>query len=156
MGFRVRDLQTGEEAPLAERKPRGSGQHGTCFVFDQRGLDLARRALSSVPEGAVLVVDELGPVELRGKGHMPVLRKAVGVKTSHGPDSGGPPTPRSCPPRFPVGQPTPMLLMSKRKDPRRFEGLRLWSMKSHPRRQVPDEKNDRSESSHSLLERMKS
>jgi nucleoside-triphosphatase len=77
VGFRVRDLQTGEEAPLARRTTRESGQHGTGFKFDEAGLDLARRALASVPEGAVLVVDELGPVELRGQGHMPALRQAL-------------------------------------------------------------------------------
>ena len=77
VGFSVRDLRTGEEAPLAQRIPRESGQHGTGFVFDQAGQDLARRAVASVPEGAVLVVDELGPVELRGKGHMPALRQAL-------------------------------------------------------------------------------
>ncbi len=77
VGFFVRDLQTDEEAPLARKTSRESGQHGTGFQFDQAGLNLARQALASVPEGAVLVVDELGPVELRGKGHMPALRQAL-------------------------------------------------------------------------------
>lgn len=81
VGFKVRDLLTGEEALLAEEMPRESGQYGTRFVFDQNGLDLARRALASVPaEGAVLVVDELGPVELRGEGHMPMLSKTLTSK----------------------------------------------------------------------------
>ncbi len=80
IGFFVRDLQTGEEAPLARRTSRESGQHGTGFQFDQAGLNLARQALASAPEGAVLVVDELGPVELRGKGHMPALRQALALR----------------------------------------------------------------------------
>lgn len=29
--------------------------------------------------GAVVIVDELGPVELRGQGHMPAVRKALAV-----------------------------------------------------------------------------
>ncbi len=77
VGFSVRDLLTGEEAPLARKTSRESGQHGTGFLFDEVGLELARQALASVPEGAVLVVDELGPVELRGQGHMPALRQAL-------------------------------------------------------------------------------
>ena len=80
VGFCIRDLRTGEEAPLARRTSRESGQHGTGFQFDEAGLDLARRALASVPEGAVLVVDELGPVELRGQGHMPALRQALALR----------------------------------------------------------------------------
>jgi len=77
VGFRIRDLQTGEEAPLARRTSRDSGQHGTGFQFEEAGLNLARKALASVPDGAILAVDELGPVELRGKGHMPALRQAL-------------------------------------------------------------------------------
>ncbi|MEN8165263.1 MAG: nucleoside-triphosphatase [Acidobacteriota bacterium] len=80
VGFSIRDLRTGEEAPLARRTSRESGQHGTGFLFDEAGLDLARQALASVPEGAVLVVDELGPVELRGKGHMPALRRTLALQ----------------------------------------------------------------------------
>ncbi len=80
VGFSIKDLRTGEEAPLARRTSRESGQHGTGFLFDEAGLELARQALASVPEGAVLVVDELGPVELRGQGHMPALRQALALR----------------------------------------------------------------------------
>ncbi len=80
VGFSIRDLRTGDEAALARRTSRESGQHGTGFQFDEAGLNLARRALASVPEGAVLVVDELGPVELRGQGHMPALRQALAAR----------------------------------------------------------------------------
>ncbi len=80
VGFSVRDLRTGEEAPLARKTSRESGHHGTGFLFDEAGLEKARQALASVPEGAVLVVDELGPVELRGQGHMPALRQALALR----------------------------------------------------------------------------
>ncbi len=76
--FRVRDLVTGDEAILARRVERGRGEHGTRFVFSGEGFALAARALARVQPGAVLVADELGPVELRGGGHMPALREALG------------------------------------------------------------------------------
>jgi nucleoside-triphosphatase THEP1 len=77
VGFRVRDLATGAEALLAERAAEGRGEHGTRFRFVREGLELARRALGGVAAGSVLVVDEVGPVELRGDGHMPALRRAL-------------------------------------------------------------------------------
>ncbi|PWB77736.1 MAG: hypothetical protein C3F15_02740 [Holophagae bacterium] len=77
VGFMVRDLATGTEAALAERVERGRGEHGTPFRFAREGLDLARRALGRVAPGSVLVVDEVGPIELRGDGHMPALRRAI-------------------------------------------------------------------------------
>ncbi len=77
VGFLVRDLGTGEEAPLARRTSRETGWHGTAFRFEDEGLTLARTALESAPRDAILVVDELGPVELRGQGHMPALRRTL-------------------------------------------------------------------------------
>ncbi len=77
VGFLVRDLGTGEEAELARRVERDQGQHGTCFRFSEAGFSLASQALARTAPGAVLVVDEVGPVELRGHGHMPALRAAL-------------------------------------------------------------------------------
>jgi nucleoside-triphosphatase THEP1 len=78
-GFRVRDLATGADAALAERVERGRGEHGTAFRFSRQGLELAGRALRAVRAGSVLVVDEVGPIELRGDGHMPALLRALAV-----------------------------------------------------------------------------
>ena len=77
VGFLVRDLATGAEIALAERVERGRGEHGTPFRFAREGLDLAGRALGRAAAGSVLVVDEVGPIELRGDGHMPALRRAL-------------------------------------------------------------------------------
>jgi nucleoside-triphosphatase THEP1 len=77
VGFLVRDLATGAEAALAERVERASGEHGTRFRFAPAGIELARRALAGAAPGNVLVVDEVGPIELRGGGHLPALRKAL-------------------------------------------------------------------------------
>jgi nucleoside-triphosphatase len=77
VGFLVRDLATGAEAVLAQRVERGQGEHGTAYRFSREGLELAARALGGIAAGSVLVVDEIGPIELRGDGHMPALRRAL-------------------------------------------------------------------------------
>ena len=77
VGFRLRDVATGTEAPLARRVASGSGSHGTSFEFDPAGFELAVRALARARDGSVLVIDELGPVELRGDGHWPAVRRTV-------------------------------------------------------------------------------
>lgn len=76
-GFQIIDLASGRQAPLATPRADGRGEHGTGFVFHAEGLTLARAALDSPPQGAVLVADELGPVELRGGGHMATVRRAL-------------------------------------------------------------------------------
>jgi len=75
-GFAIRDLSTGEERPLAE-KVSAKGSFGTTYRFFEDGLSLAKKALGRVRDGDVLIIDELGPVELRGKGHFPALRRAL-------------------------------------------------------------------------------
>jgi len=78
-GFLIRDLSTGEERTLAE-KVSAKGSFGTSYRFFEDGLSLAKKALGRVRDGDVLIIDELGPVELRGKGHFPALRRALKKK----------------------------------------------------------------------------
>lgn len=77
VGFIVHDLSSGDECRLASRASPGAGEHGTGFVFDPGGFALARRALERAPTGSVVVADEIGPVELRGGGHLPALQRAM-------------------------------------------------------------------------------
>jgi nucleoside-triphosphatase THEP1/energy-coupling factor transporter transmembrane protein EcfT len=79
VGFRLRDLASGGEATLAIERGRGEGDFGTRFHFTDEGFALGRGALSRAAPGAVVIVDELGPVELRGHGHMPAVRRALAV-----------------------------------------------------------------------------
>jgi nucleoside-triphosphatase THEP1/energy-coupling factor transporter transmembrane protein EcfT len=78
-GFRVRELESGAEARLARFAGRNGGEFGTRFVFSDEGFALGRSALGRAAPGGVVVVDELGPVELRGDGHMPAVLKAIQV-----------------------------------------------------------------------------
>ncbi|MEJ2580880.1 MAG: nucleoside-triphosphatase [Acidobacteriota bacterium] len=77
VGFRLRDVATGDEAVLAILGERREGDFGTRFRFTDEGFRLGSRALSRVVPGSVVIIDELGPVELRGQGHMPAVRRAL-------------------------------------------------------------------------------
>ena len=77
VGFRLRDIVTGEEAALAILGERSEGEFGTRFRFFDEGFQLGREALARVQPGGAVIVDELGPVELRGAGHMPAVQRAV-------------------------------------------------------------------------------
>ena len=79
IGFRIRDVASGEEAVLATLRERHEGDFGTRFRFADEGFRLGREALSRASSSAVVIVDELGPVELRGQGHMPAVREALAV-----------------------------------------------------------------------------
>jgi nucleoside-triphosphatase THEP1 len=78
-GFVVRDLVSGDESELARLVSRDDGEHGTRFRFHPAGFALAAAALGRADRGDVLVVDELGPLELRGQGHMPAVMRALRV-----------------------------------------------------------------------------
>jgi len=78
-GFRLRDVATGEEATLATQGERSEGDFGTRFQFSEEGFRLGREALSRTVSDSVVIIDELGPIELRGQGHMPAVRQALAV-----------------------------------------------------------------------------
>lgn len=75
--FRIRNIRDGEERPLAVEAPDQEGSFGTSFLFDAGGLRLGEEALGESRDGDFLVVDELGPVELRGGGHFPALQESL-------------------------------------------------------------------------------
>lgn len=76
-GYTVRDVATGEERTLAVKVGERRGEHGTPFRFEPAGFAFTRAALERARAGSVLILDELGPVELRGGGHMPAVRRAL-------------------------------------------------------------------------------
>ena len=76
-GFRLRDVSTGEEVVLATQGERSEGDFGTRFRFSEEGFRLGREALSRSASGTVAIIDELGPIELRGQGHMRAVRRAL-------------------------------------------------------------------------------
>ncbi len=79
VGYRVRDLATGEERPLCSVEPPGIPFRR--FFFSPEGLALANAALArAAREAEVAVVDEVGPLELSGGGFAPGLRALLASK----------------------------------------------------------------------------
>ena len=78
-GFRLRDVSTGEEVGFATRGERGEGDFGTRFQFSEEGFRLGREALSRGAPGSIAIIDEIGPVELRGQGHIQAVRRALAM-----------------------------------------------------------------------------
>jgi nucleoside-triphosphatase THEP1/energy-coupling factor transporter transmembrane protein EcfT len=76
-GFRIRDLASGETGRLAHKVGRGKGDFGSPFEFFDEGFEVGRRALTDLDPGVIVLVDELGPVELRGGGHWPAVEDAL-------------------------------------------------------------------------------
>ncbi len=76
-GYLVRDVASGDERVLAVKVGEERGEHGTPFRFEPAGFAFARAALDRARAGSVLILDELGPVELRGGGHMPAVRRTL-------------------------------------------------------------------------------
>jgi nucleoside-triphosphatase THEP1/energy-coupling factor transporter transmembrane protein EcfT len=76
-GFRIRDVASGETRDLATKVDHGGGAFGTSFDFAEEGFELGRRALEGIHPSSVVLVDELGPVELRGGGHWPGVETAL-------------------------------------------------------------------------------
>jgi len=83
-GFSLRDLATDEEAVLASLADRDKGDFGTRFRFSDEGFRLGRQALSQATPASVVIIDELGPVELRGQGHMQAVRDALATPALRG------------------------------------------------------------------------
>lgn len=73
LGFELEDLATGERMALSERKP-GTKERGG-YVFDPTGLarGLAAIAPAAVTDKELVIVDEVGWLEIRGEGFAPGL-----------------------------------------------------------------------------------
>ena len=70
IGFDAVDVSTGRRAPLLRRFGQADAVHVGAFAFIDEGLRLGRAALDAdaTREADLVVVDEFGPLELRGGG----------------------------------------------------------------------------------------
>lgn len=74
-GYHVRDLMSQEERPLAQRGAQEGAIPLGAFWFHREGIAFGRGALEAALTHQVqlLIVDEVGPLELRGDGWAPLL-----------------------------------------------------------------------------------
>lgn len=64
----IEDIQTGEKETLASTKRIYAGPHTPRYSFSPKGIDFGIRAIDKGASTELLVVDELGHLELRGEG----------------------------------------------------------------------------------------
>ena len=82
IGFNVTDLLTGKDTPFARLSPlkrfRGGESVGD-YAISRRGISFARGAIERAIENRCdwVVIDEVGPLELDGKGLMPAVESAL-------------------------------------------------------------------------------
>lgn len=71
------DLKDGRRLPFLRRGGEADGEQIGSFCFVPRTLETARSLIASADPAEVLIVDEVGPLELAGGGLWPALREVV-------------------------------------------------------------------------------
>jgi nucleoside-triphosphatase THEP1 len=71
------DLKEGRRLPFLRRTGEPDAERTGPFFFVSRTLDLARAIILRAKPGELLIVDEVGPLELSGKGLWPALREVI-------------------------------------------------------------------------------
>jgi len=86
-GYTALDVLTGEEVPFAQlsgNRPSGEEELVGRYFISRNGIEFARRAIEKavVSQCDLVVIDEVGPVELSGRGLMPAVKLALGAEVS--------------------------------------------------------------------------
>jgi len=78
----IADVQSGERETLASIDNSYHGPHTAKYFFNPRGIDFGIQAIDKGTSAAILLVDEIGQLELRGEGftEVPELIKAGKIK----------------------------------------------------------------------------
>ncbi|MCD6532483.1 MAG: hypothetical protein J7L25_00170 [Deltaproteobacteria bacterium] len=83
-GFDLFDLKTGVKCPLARRQADSEGSTITPFQFFDKGLAVGARALDKerCRDTAVIMVDEVGKLELAGEGWARFLDPLLSIRSA--------------------------------------------------------------------------
>ncbi len=80
--YHIQNIQTGEETPLCSTEPDPQKPRYGRFYFEQTGIEkgctIITGALTDPPD--LLVIDELGPMEINNQGWAPAIEKIVEAK----------------------------------------------------------------------------
>lgn len=80
-GIALLDLSSGESKRLANRRPLTPDQPGSSrWLFDQSVFDWGNRLLAAIEACQLLIVDELGPMELRHGGGLSAGLKLLSAR----------------------------------------------------------------------------
>jgi len=76
-GYDLLELKTGRRHPYLRREGESDAERIGPFFFVPETLELARTIIREAEARELLVVDEVGPLELLGGGLWPALREAL-------------------------------------------------------------------------------
>jgi nucleoside-triphosphatase len=77
IGYDLFDLKEETAVPLLRRTGKREWQRVGSFFFLPSGLDKAERIILRSKDAELSVVDEIGPLELYGKGFWPALKQVL-------------------------------------------------------------------------------
>jgi len=72
-GIIIEDVQTGKKETLAGISNIYHGPHTKKYFFNPEGIDFGIQAIDGGVSSDILLVDEVGPLELRGEGFVRVI-----------------------------------------------------------------------------------
>lgn len=76
--YDLHELKEGRRHPFLRREGGPGAERTGPFFFVPTALDLAQSIIRNADAGGLLIVDEVGPLELSGGGLWPALSEAVG------------------------------------------------------------------------------
>lgn len=77
MGYDLLDLREDKSCPFIRKAGEKEWDRIGSFYFIPETLDLAKHIIKRAQNSDICVVDEVGPLELSGKGLWPVLKEAL-------------------------------------------------------------------------------
>jgi len=80
IGYNLLDLKLNKSLPFIRKSGHKDWQKIGPYFFIPQGLAWANQVIRRSKEAEILIVDEIGPLELSGKGLWPVLEKALSQK----------------------------------------------------------------------------
>lgn len=76
-GYRGLNLLTGEKFEIASIKGDKEWERTGSYFFYPEGLKMAEKAVEKAIGSALLIIDEIGPLEMRGRGLFNVFQKVL-------------------------------------------------------------------------------
>lgn len=77
IGYDLLDLESEKLIPFIRRSGQKNWEKIGPYFFIPQGLAWAERIILRSKDAEILVVDEIGPLELEGKGLWPALKKII-------------------------------------------------------------------------------
>jgi len=83
IGYDLFDLREERSAPFIRRQGEEDWERVGSYSFNPQGLSRAKSIILRGTKADILVVDEVGPLELAGKGIWPALEKVLFLPKPH-------------------------------------------------------------------------